>query len=92
MGHHIVPPRVYVAIWAVLLALTVATRLIADIDLGVMNVVVMLGIAVTKAVLVVLYFMHVRYASRLTWLVVGSGVVWFAILVLFTMADVLTRT
>ena len=52
----------------------------------------MLGIAVTKTVLVILYFMHVRWSSRRTWLVVGSGFAWFAILVLFTMADVLTRS
>jgi cytochrome c oxidase subunit 4 len=91
MSHPIVPPRVYLTVWALLLALTAATVHIAGIDLGVLNVVVMLGIAVTKAVLVILFFMQVRYASRLTWLVVASGFVWFGILVLFTMADVLTR-
>jgi cytochrome c oxidase subunit 4 len=52
----------------------------------------MLGIAVTKAVLVILYFMDIRDASRLTRLVVVSGFVWFALMVLFTMSDVLTRT
>jgi cytochrome c oxidase subunit 4 len=91
MSHPIVPPRVYLTVWALLLTLTAATVYIAGIDLGVLNVVVMLGIAATKAVLVILFFMHVRYASRLTWLVVASGFVWFGILVLFTMADVLTR-
>jgi cytochrome c oxidase subunit 4 len=91
MSHPIIPPRVYLAIWGLLLILTAATTYIAGIDLGLLNVVVMLAIAVTKAVLVILYFMHVRYASRLTWLVVASGFVWFGILVLFTMADVLTR-
>ena len=90
--HTIVPPRVYVTIWVLLLIFTAATVMIAGIDLGVMNVVVMLGIAVTKAVLVILYFMDVRDAPRLTRLVVVSGFVWFAIMVLFTMADVLTRT
>ena len=90
--HTIVPPRVYVTIWALLLIFTAATVVIAGVDLGIMNVVVMLGIAVTKAVLVILYFMDVREASRLTRLVVASGFVWFGIMVLFTMTDVLTRT
>ena len=92
MSHPIVPPRVYVTIWALLLVFTAATVTIAGVDLGVMNVVVMLGIAVTKAVLVILYFMDIRDASRLTRLVVVSGFVWFGIMVLFTMTDVLTRT
>jgi len=92
MTHTIVPPRVYVTIWVLLLAFTAATVFIAGIDLGVLNVVVMLGIAVTKAVLVILYFMDIRDAPRLTRLVLASGVVWFAIMVLFTMSDVLTRT
>ena len=90
--HTIVPPRVYVTIWALLLVFTAITVVVAGIDLGIMNVVVMLGIAVTKAVLVILYFMDIRDASRLTRLVVVSGFVWFAIMVLFTMTDVLTRT
>ena len=89
--HTIVPPRVYVTIWALLLLFTAITVVVAGIDLGIMNVVVMLGIAVTKAVLVILYFMDVREASRLTRLVVASGFVWFGIMVLFTMADVVTR-
>jgi cytochrome c oxidase subunit 4 len=91
MSHVVVPPRVYVAIFAVLLVLTAVTTAVAYVDLGVLNVVVMLAIAVVKAVLVILFFMHVRYATRLTWLVVASGFVWFGILVLFTLSDVLTR-
>lgn len=92
MTHTIVAPRVYFAVFATLLALTATTTAVAFVDLGVLNLIVMLGIAVVKAVLVVLFFMHVRYSTRLTWLVVASGVVWFGLLVLFTMADVLTRT
>ena len=51
----------------------------------------MLTIAVTKATLVVLYFMHVRYSSRLTWIVVSTGFVWLMILIAFTMSDETTR-
>jgi cytochrome c oxidase subunit 4 len=92
MSHVVVPPRVYVAIFAILLALTAVTTAVAYVDLGIMNVVVMLAIAVVKAVLVILFFMHVRYATRLTWLVVASGFAWFGLLVLFTLSDVLTRS
>ena len=92
MSHVVVPPRVYVAIFAILLVLTAVTTAVAYVDLGIMNVVVMLAIAVVKAVLVILFFMHVRYSSRLTWVVVASGFVWFGILVLFTLSDVLTRS
>ena len=91
MTHTIVPPRVYLTIWALLLVFTAITVVVAGIDLGVMNVVVMLGIAVAKAMLVILYFMDVRDASRLTRMVVASGFAWFALVVLFTMADVVTR-
>jgi len=91
-GHeHVVPLRVYLGVFAALLVLTGTTTAVAFIDLGRMNVVIMLAIAVTKATLVILYFMHVRYSDRLTWVVVGSGFVWLLILIGFTMSDVLTR-
>jgi cytochrome c oxidase subunit 4 len=92
MSHTVIPPRIYVAVFAVLLVLTAVTTAVAYVDLGVMNVVAMLAIAVAKALLVILFFMHVRYGSRLTWLYVSAGFVWFGILVLFTVSDVLTRT
>jgi cytochrome c oxidase subunit 4 len=92
MSGHIVPVRVYVTIFAVLLLLTATTVIVSGIDLGRLNTVVALTIAVTKALLVLLYFMHVRYGTRLTWLVVSAGFVWLGILILFTMSDVLTRS
>jgi cytochrome c oxidase subunit 4 len=64
MTNHVVPPRVYLAVFAALLVLTATTTAVAFVDLGVMNVVVMLAIAIVKAVLVVLFFMHVRYSPR----------------------------
>jgi len=88
---HVVPVRVYLAIFTALLVLTATTTAAAFVDLGRLNVVIMLGIAVTKATLVILYFMHVRWSPRLTQIVVASGFVFFAILVLLTMADVVTR-
>jgi len=56
-----------------------------------MNNVLMLGIAITKALLVILFFMHVRWSTRLTWLVVASGFFWLLILFGITMTDYLTR-
>ena len=92
MSGHIVPVRVYVTIFAVLLLLTATTVIVSGIDLGRMNTVAALTIAVTKALLVLLYFMHVRYGTRLTWLVVSAGFVWLGILIVFTMSDILTRS
>ena len=63
----------------------------AFIDLGAFNTVVALAIACTKAVLVVLYFMHVRYSTRLTWAVVVASVFWLGILLALTFGDYLTR-
>lgn len=88
---HIVPTRIYFTIFASLLVLTAATVWVATIDLGEGNAVVALSIAVTKALLVVLYFMHVRYSTGLTKLVVTGGVLWLGVLIAFTLSDVLSR-
>ena len=90
-AEHIVPVRIYLLIFATLVVLTGVTTAVAFVDLGVMNVVVMLLIAFTKATLVVLYFMHVRFTSRLTQLAAASGFAWLAILIGLTLSDVLTR-
>jgi cytochrome c oxidase subunit 4 len=84
--------RVYVTIFVALLCLTGATVGAAELDLGAFNNVVMLGIAVTKATLVVLWFMHVRYGPRLIRVLVGAGLAWLGILLVFVLADYLTRT
>ena len=88
---HVVPLKIYFAIFAALMVLTAITVWVAFIDLGPMNTVVALGIAVTKATLVVLFFMHVKYSSKLTWLVVASGFVFLAIMLAFTMSDIVSR-
>lgn len=90
-GHHVVPVRLYVTIFVSLMVLTAITVAVAFVDLGPLNNLVMLGIAVGKATLVVLYFMHVRYSTRLIPLVAGAGVFWLLILFGFTMSDYLTR-
>jgi cytochrome c oxidase subunit 4 len=91
MTDHIVPTRVYYTIFAALMVGTYLTVQAAFLDLGPLNTVVALAIACTKAVLVVLYFMHVRYSTRLTWAVVVGSVFWLGILLALTMGDYLTR-
>lgn len=92
LGHeHVTPLSVYLGIFAALMVLTIITVAVAWVDLGSLNIMVALGVAVVKATLVVLYFMHVKYSSKLTWIVIGAGVFWLAILLGLTMADYLTR-
>lgn len=88
---HVAPKSMYYMVFLALLVGTFLTYGVALIDLGVFNNVVMLGIAVTKALLVILFFMHVRWSTRLTWVVAGAGFFWLLILFTVTMADYMTR-
>jgi len=88
---HVAPVWIYVLVYGALLALTAATVGAALIDLGRMSVVVAVGIAIAKATLVVLYFMHVRYTDRTTAVVVIAGVFWLIHLCAGTMGDYLSR-
>jgi cytochrome c oxidase subunit IV len=92
VSEHIVPKRVYYLIFLLLMIGTAMTVAVAYVDLGPLNAVAALTIAVAKATLVVLYFMHVRYGSRLTWAVVAGSVFWLGILLALTFSDYLTRT
>jgi cytochrome c oxidase subunit IV len=92
MAQHIVPRRIYYRIFGVLLALTALTVGVAFLDLGPLNSIIALSIAATKALLVILFFMHVRYSPHLIWIAVAAGVVWLGHLILFTMSDYLTRS
>ena len=91
MSEHIVSRKIYFVIFFSLMILTVATYLVAKVDLGRFNAIVALTIAVIKALLVVLYFMHLRYSSRLTWVFVGAGFFWLLILIVLTLSDYMTR-
>jgi cytochrome c oxidase subunit 4 len=91
MSSHIVPTRTYYLIFLTLMVCTAITVAVAFVDLGPMNVVVAMTIAVLKATLVVLFFMHVKYSTRLTWAVVIGSVFWLGILLALTMTDYLTR-
>jgi cytochrome c oxidase subunit 4 len=83
--------RVYYTIFAALVIGTILTWRIAFIDLGIFNPVVALAIACTKATLVILYFMHVRYSSKLTKLTVAAGFFWLCIMITLSLSDYLTR-
>ena len=91
MSETIVPTRVYYIVFAVLMALTLLTTGVAFLDLGFFSPVVALTIAVIKASLVALFFMHLRYSTRLTWVVAGAGLFWLGILFTLSLSDYLTR-
>ena len=89
--HHVVPTRIYYVIFVALMVLTAVTVGVAYLDLGAMNAVVALAIACFKATIVVLYFMHVKYSTRLIKLTVVAGLYWMGILFALTFSDYLTR-
>jgi len=90
-SERIVSVRTYAVVWVSLLILTVTTTGIAFIDLGGWNGFVAVTIGIVKALLVILYFMHIRFSQRLTWVFAGAGFFWLAILLGLTMSDTLTR-
>lgn len=96
--HHIIEPYVYYRVFGILIVLFIATVGAAFFNLSEMlnwapaNIVVALMIAVAKATVIVLYFMHVKYSSRLTQIFAGAGLIWLAILFIFTFADYFTRS
>lgn len=92
MSEHISSLKLYIGIWLALLAGTLLTVLAAGIDLGPFNAVVALTIATIKATLVVLFFMHVKYAhEKMSKVVLISALFWLAILLALSMADYATR-
>jgi len=92
MSEHIVSVRVYVTIFLVLILGTALTVLAAFYDFPWrLNTIVAMTIASAKATFVVLYFMHVRYSSRLVWVIVASALFWMGILFALTLSDYWTR-
>jgi cytochrome c oxidase subunit 4 len=91
MAQHVVPRKVYFAVFAALLVLTATTTSISFLDLGPWNTVAALGIAFLKATLVALFFMHVKYSPRLTQVTIAGGLFWLAILIVLTLSDFMSR-
>ena len=92
MSEHIMSSKFYYTIWIALLCLTGITAAVSFVDLGPFNAVVALVIATVKALLVVLFFMHVKYTSeKLTKIVIVSAIFWLFLLLALSMADYATR-
>ena len=92
MSEHIVPVRIYVTIFLVLLVGTALTVWAPFQDFPwQLNTIVAMTIAITKATFVVLYFMHVRYSTRLIWVILAAALFWMAIMFALTFSDYWTR-
>jgi cytochrome c oxidase subunit IV len=91
MSQHVIPKKTYFIVFAALICLTLVTATVATIDLGPLNIVVALLIAMCKASMVILFFMHLRWSTRLLQIVVVASVFWLAILISLTVSDYQTR-
>jgi cytochrome c oxidase subunit 4 len=92
MSSHIVPVRTYILVFVALECLTVATAALSRIDMGVANTVVALLIAVTKASIVALFFMHLKYSGHVVKLTAIMGIFFLVLLLGLTMNDYFTRS
>src|ERR1035438_9616182 len=89
--HHVVPKRIYFAVFFALIVLTWVTTSISTVDLGRWNIFVALAIAIVKASRVVLFFMHVWYSTRLTKMIVMASIFWLPLLLFLTMSRIWAR-
>ncbi len=91
MSAHSAPLKLYYAVFGALLVLTWVTVWVAGVDLGAWNTPVALAIASLKATLVLLFFMHLWWSSKLTWIFAASGFFFLVILISLTLQDFLSR-
>jgi len=91
MSQHVVPQKIYLLVFATLICLTLITVDVAFYNFGWLNIYIALVIATFKATMVVLYFMHVRYSPRLTWVFAIAGLFWLIILFVLLLSDYVTR-
>lgn len=89
--HHQAPLAVYFVVFATLMILTVVTVWVSRIDLGAFNTAVAMAIAIVKATVVILWFMHVIHSPRLTWIVVIASFLWLGVMFVLTFSDYWTR-
>lgn len=92
VNEHITPVKTYLTIYAALIILLVVTVGVSFVNLGVLSLPTALAIAAIKTVLIILYFMHVKYSSKLTWVYVGAGFFWLILLFALALGDYITRT
>ena len=90
-SHHVIPPRVYYMVFGALVVLMFLTCFAAAFNLGVLNTLFALTIAFTKATLIVLYFMHIRFSSKLVKTFAVAALFWLSILFALTLQDYFTR-
>ncbi len=91
MSGHIVSKKTYFTVFGILMVLLALTVAAAHTHLGEWNIYVALTIAAVKAIFVVVYFMHLKYSYKLIWVVVAGGLFWFALLLVGTYADYISR-
>lgn len=90
-GHHVVPMKIYVGVFATLLFLTAVTVGVAQVDLGPANMLVAMVVATIKATLVCMFFMQLKYDERLNAIIFVFGLIFVALFFLFTTLDVFSR-
>lgn len=95
MSEHIVSPKIYVTVFLALMVLTGTTYYASTVDLNAvfpsLNVIVALAIATCKAVLVILFFMHAKYSSKRTQLIIICGIFWLGTMLFLTLGDYVSR-
>ena len=88
---HVAPKSQLFAVFAALMVLTVVTVLVSRVNLGYLNLPVAMAVAVTKALLVILIFMEVKYSPKLVQVTAAAGFLFLGIMILYTMTDYLSR-
>ena len=91
MSETIIPKKTYVMVWVSLLMLLALTVGVAYVHLGWFNTAAAVTIAVVKAIIIILYFMHVRYSQKVVWIFVGAGFFWLGIIFVGTLTEYFTR-
>jgi cytochrome c oxidase subunit 4 len=91
MKRNVTSASVYFGIFIALMALLAATICAAYVDLGALNLPIAMTISIAKTLLIILFFMHVRQGTRLTWLFAGAGFFWLMLLLGLAMSDYATR-
>jgi cytochrome c oxidase subunit 4 len=91
MSSHIVSIKTYLLVWAILMVLLFLTLGLAELNLSPFNVAVALAVATLKMLLIILYFMHVKFSSRLTWLFAMAGFLWLGFMLVLTLSDYFAR-
>ena len=91
MSGHVLSLKAHWLVFGVLLVLTALTVFVAELNLGEWNTIVALIIAATKGTVVMLWFMHVKFSSKLTWLFAATGFVWLLIMILLLTGDYVAR-